>query len=183
MRKICISFKRIYAYLKPCQLKWGIGNLCDIVGLSIFSILTATALEDFINAVAELQITLLYDGLKKLAFAVLVMFIFEGLYKRLFFDAMSWVKTSMQNALFCKLIEIPCILDKDETVAEKMTRLNQDVDISINFVGENLTSFFSSLTMAFVSVFCIGFKSWILGTICMISMLAIIIINFIYQPK
>lgn len=183
MKKIGSSLKWMFVYLKSCLIKWGIGIVCDVVGLSIFSVLTAAALEDFINAVSEMQIILFYTGLKKLGFAILVMFIFEGLYKRLFFDAMSWIKISMQKDLFRKFTVIPCNLDKEENVAEKMTQLNQDVDTSMNFIGENLTSFFSSLVMAFVSIFCIGVKSWVLGMICMILILIIVMINFIYQPK
>lgn len=183
MKKMVISFQRMYVYLKSCLFRWGIGSLCDVVGLGIFSVLTAAALEDFINAVSEMQIALLYAGLKRLGLAVLVMFLFEGLYKWLFFSAMSQVKVSMQKDLFRKFMAMPCSLGEEGKVAGKMTHLTQDVDTSMGFIGENFISFLGSFVMVFVSVFCIGAKNWILGMVCMALVVAIIAINFIYQPK
>ncbi len=49
------AVKKLSGYIRPVFLKWLIGSLCDIVGLSIFSVLTASALEDFINASAKME--------------------------------------------------------------------------------------------------------------------------------
>lgn len=183
MKKILCSMKRMLPYLKGRVFFWISSNLLDVVGLAVFSVLTASALEAFIDAIAGLNVKFLYDGMGKLGLALVVMFLCEGLYKRLFLDTITYVKVSMQKALFEKILRIPCRLNEDEKTGEKMVRLNQDVEISLEFIGEKFTSLISGVVMSLVSVICIGSKSWILGILSAVILAGILFVNFFYQPK
>lgn len=177
------AVKKLSGYIRPVFLKWLIGSLCDIVGLSIFSVLTASALEDFINASAKMEKAFFFAGLGKLGAALLVMFVFEGLYKRCFLEAISHVRISLRRDLFRKMIRSPYGRGQGENVQEQMVHLNQDVETALGFVGEKLISLCSSFCMSVVAVVCIGLKSWELGLLCFVSLILIVTVNLVYRPR
>lgn len=175
--------REMFGYVRPVFPKWFLGSLCDIVGLGIFSVLTASALEDFINASALLEKELFFAGLWRLGAALAVMFVFEGIYKRCFLEAISHMRISLRKDLFGKMLRSVYRRGEGETVEKQMVHLNQDVETALGFVGEKLISFACSLCMSVAAVVCIGLKSREIGLLCAVSLALILTVNLVYLPR
>lgn len=183
MRELVKSFRKMQKYIRPRFWRWLSGGLADILGLALYSVSAASSIEYFVNAIAQRSIKLMKIGFYWMAVAIILMFIFEGYYKKFFGEALAFIKKSLCKDVFEALLSENIRNFDKKANAQKLAHLNRDVEKAVSMVGEKLLSFLSAGVMAFVSIIAIAFKSPAIGGMCAVLFAGVLVLNSYFALK
>lgn len=183
MKQNLKSLIYIKKYVKPYGTSWLAGQFSNAIGLSFFSVFTAKAVEALINATSSGEKKYFFEGIVQLIIALLMMVLFEVIHKKLFFNAMVRIKASLQNDIFQQIQEESIMYSDNEKPGEKLLRLNQDVELTMDTIGDTFKNFLSAIMMILVSIGAILGKNLTVGLLSAIFVFMLIICNLYYYPK
>lgn len=186
--------KKIFSYLKPYRLQYGIGWVFLVLSTSIglvFPILLGQLLgtgNDTKTSMSEAVKAIDLSNINTVAFALFILFgaqaIFSYFRVVLFTNVTENTLRDLRSDVFNRLLHLPMDFYNRSTVGELTSRLSSDITQIQETLRTTVAEFFRQVVMVIGGIFILTFISWklaliMLATVPVIAIIAVVFGRFI----